>query len=96
MSGGPVPGSVRCTGGVTGLVLAWSAHSVSRNLGMSGNSLCRGSEMRELVRTSYSWSSSDDVDAPEVCGASLGTSLMSFCMRSTLFLLAMSIQSFAA
>ena len=96
MSGGPGPGSVRCTGGVTGLGLAWSAARVSRNLGMSGNSLCRGNEMRELVRTSHSWSSSDDVGATEVCGVSLGTSLISFCMRSAFFLLAVSIHSFAA
>ena len=73
-----------------------SVARVSRKRDISGKSLCRGSEIRELVRASHSWSSSDDVDGVEACGAPLGASRISVCMRTTLFLLAVSIHSLAA
>ena len=69
MRGGHVPGSVRCTSGEAEWVLAVSVAKVSRKRGISGKSLCRGSEIRELVRASHSWSSSVDVDGPDDCSA---------------------------
>ena len=44
------------------MALAVSVANVSQKRGMSGKSLCRGSEILELVRMSHSWSSSVEVD----------------------------------
>ena len=96
MRGGPVPGFVRLTGGEAELVLVVSVAKVSRKRGMSGKSLCRGSEIRELVRASHSWSSSVDVDGAEDCGAPPVVFCISVCIRTTLFLLAVLIHSLAA
>ena len=90
-----MPGSVRCTSGEAEWVLAVSVAKVSRKRGISGKSLCRGSEIRELVRASHSWSSSVDVDGAEDCGAPMVASRISVCIRTTLFLLAVSIHSLA-
>ena len=77
MKGGPVPGSVRCTGGAAEWVLVVSVAKVSRRRGMSGESLCSGSEILELVRASHSWSSFEDIDGAEDCGAPLVASRIS-------------------
>ena len=53
MRGGLVPGLVRFTGGEAELVLAVSVANVSRKRDMSSKSLCRGSEILELVRSSH-------------------------------------------
>ena len=96
MRGGPIPGSVRFTGGVADLALAVSVPNVSRKRGRSGKSLCKGSEILELVRASHNWSSSVEVDGSDDYGAPMVTSCISVCIRSTLLLLAVSIHSLAA
>ena len=91
-----VSSSVRLIGSEADLALALSIANVSRKHGMSGKSLCKGSEILELVRASHRWSSSAKVDGPVDCDASMVTSCISVCIRSTLLLLAVSIHSLAA
>ena len=96
MRGGPVSGSVRLTGSVADLLSEVSVANVSWKRGMSGNSLCNGSDIRELVRASHNWSSSTELDGYVDCGALMVMSYISVCIRSTLVLFALSIHSLAA
>ena len=53
MRGGPVPGSAKLTGSEVDLVSEVNEANVSLNRDMSCKSLCRGVDIRELVRASH-------------------------------------------
>ena len=78
------------------LVSEVNVANVSLNHGMSGKSLCNGSDIRELVSASHNWSSSIEVDGHVDYDAPMVTSYISVCIHSTLVLLAVSIHSLAA
>ena len=80
MRGGPVPGSTKLTGSDVDLVSEVNVANVSLNRGMSGRSLCNGSDIHELVRASHNWSSSAELDGCVECGAPMVMTYISVCI----------------
>ena len=80
MRGGPVPSSAKLTWSDVDLVFEVNVGNVSLNRGMSGRSLCNGSDIHELVRASHNWSSSAELDGCVECGAPMVMTYISVCI----------------
>ena len=67
ISGGPGPGSVRCTGRVGGSWPVVRERTVSLNRWSSCNNLCKGMEICQMVRAYHTRSSSSVSLSEEGC-----------------------------